>query len=125
MVKYIVKYIVKAPEFWFQHVTKEFSYLTCLADVGHKPFFSFWSVCPVVLITIIVQFFIYVQYVASFLASGGVSRAGGQSCWVCRSGEGGVFICLELKCDKVDCTYRGGEKEWTKHDAVSALVTNS
>jgi len=28
-------------------------------------------------------------------------------------------------CDKVNCTYRGGEKDYTKHDAATALVTHS
>jgi hypothetical protein len=27
------------------------------------------------------------------------------------NGEGWVFICLELQCDEVNCSYGGGEKE--------------
>ena len=33
--------------------------------------------------------------------------------------------CLELHSDKVSCTYGSGEKDYTKHDAVTALVTHS
>ena len=36
---------------------------------------------------------------------------------------GGVLICSERKGDKANCTYGGGEKEYTKHGAVTALVT--
>jgi len=36
-----------------------------------------------------------------------------------------VFICLELHCDEDICTYGSGEKDWNKHDAVTALVTYS
>jgi len=46
---------------------------------------------------------------AWFLADRGVSGAGGRAYWVWGSGEGWVCICLELKCDKVNCIYGGGE----------------
>ena len=32
---------------------------------------------------------------------------------------------LKLRSDKVSCTYGSGEKDYTKHDAVTALVTHS
>jgi len=50
------------------------------------------------------------QYFASFLAGGGLSEAGGRLYWVWWSGEGWVFIGVELHYDKVNCTYGGGEK---------------
>jgi hypothetical protein len=50
------------------------------------------------------------QYFASFLAGGGLSEAGGRFYWVWWSGEGWVFIDVELYYDKVNCTYGGGEK---------------
>jgi hypothetical protein len=49
------------------------------------------------------------QCVASFLAGGGVSGALGRAYSVWWSGEGWVFICLELQYDKVNCIYWGGE----------------
>ena len=56
-----------------------------------------------------------VQYVASFLAGGGVDGAGRRAYWVWSKGQGWLFICLELQYDEVNCTYRGGGKtlDWT------------
>jgi hypothetical protein len=59
------------------------------------------------------------------LAGGGASGDGRRTWWVWWSGEGWACICLERQGDKVNCTYRGREKDWTKHDAVAALVTRS
>jgi len=36
--------------------------------------------------------------------------AGWRAYWVWWSGEGWVFSCLELQCDKVNCTYGRWEK---------------
>jgi hypothetical protein len=44
-----------------------------------------------------------------FLDGGGLRGAGGRTYWEWLSGEGWVFICLELQCEEVNCTY-GGEK---------------
>ena len=41
------------------------------------------------------------------------------------SGVEWLFICLELQRGKVTSTYEGGEKDYTKHNAVAALVTSS
>jgi len=38
------------------------------------------------------------------LASGGVSGGGRRAYWEWWGGEGWVFICLELQCEKVNCT---------------------
>ena len=50
--------------------------------------------------------------VQNFLADGGVRGAGGRTYWVWRSGEGWVFICIELQCDEVKWrpTYRASDK---------------
>ena len=37
-------------------------------------------------------------------------------------GEGWVFICPELQCGKVRCTYGGGEKSQTRRDAAAAFA---
>jgi len=48
--------------------------------------------------------FVEVQHVASFFAGAGVSGTGWRAYWVWWSGEGWVFMCLELKRDEVTCT---------------------
>jgi len=58
------------------------------------------------------------------LTGGGHSRAGRRAYWVW-SGDKWAFICLELQWDTINCTYEGGEKDHTKHDAVTALMTCS
>jgi hypothetical protein len=40
----------------------------------------------------------------------GVSGAGGRAYWLWWTGEGWVFVYLELYCDNVNCTYVGGER---------------
>ena len=52
-----------------------------------------------------------VQYFASFLISGEISGAGGRAYWVWWSGEGWVCMRLKLQCDKVSCTYGGGQQD--------------
>ena len=49
------------------------------------------------------------------------SRRSPRTVW--RSGEGWVFICLELRCDRVDCTNGGGETDWVRQ-AVAVLVNS-
>ena len=46
------------------------------------------------------------QYVASFLAGEEHTGAGGRAYWLPWRGEGWMFICLALHCDKVNWTYR-------------------
>ena len=50
-----------------------------------------------------------IQWSAWFLAVR-FSGAGRRTCWVRLSGEGWVFMCLELQCDRVSPTPGGGEK---------------
>ena len=54
---------------------------------------------------------IEVQYIASSLDGEELSGADGRAYWVWWSGEGWVFICFELHCDKVNRTFGGGEKD--------------
>ena len=39
--------------------------------------------------------------------------------------RGGCLFAWNLESDVVNCTYEGGEKEQTTHDAIAVLVTRS
>jgi len=50
---------------------------------------------------------------------------GGRAYGVWLNGKKLVFIGLELQCDEVGCICGSGDNDWTKHDAVAAVVTRS